>query len=394
MPEEGTAANIQRTKIVFLGLNLLTMIASNMTTPTLYLYAVELGASVAYVGMIASATSAIRLLSRIPMGLASDRFGRRPLIRIGAMGASLALLLLYLAKDPLYVLLGSVASALALTSIFTIGLTMASEIYSSKSTTGVSLFALTSSLAMVIAPGICSLLLLTFQIRETYLVGAIIGFGGVLCSIPLVASPGSRKSFDASGSLKSVFRDKGIQLAIVLEAFFSLAINAVFVFLPLYVFERFQLTSAEISFLFVLYSLAMMAVRLPLPRILRKVHERTVISFGYFAYALALLIVPFSNTIVHFSVVASVSGLAHGVIFPATALVVSRSSHKDLGLANSIYFGVGDVVSMFAPLAFVSLIGMFDYGPFYLTISAITFVGLAYALKKRREVFQSGRNSS
>jgi len=367
------------------------MIASNMTTPTLYLYAIELGASVAYVGMIASATSAIRLLSRIPMGLASDRFGRRPLIRIGAMGASLALLLLYLAKDPLYVLLGSVANALALTSIFTIGLTMASEIYSSKSTTGVSLFALTSSLAMVIAPGICSLLLLMFQIRETYLAGAIIGFGGVLCSIPLSTSPGSRKSFDASGSLKSVFRDKGIQLAIVLEAFFSLAINAVFVFLPIYVFERFQLTSSEISFLFVLYSLAMMAVRLPLPRILRKVHERTVISFGYFAYALALLIVPFSNTIVHFSVIASVSGLAHGVIFPATALVVSRSSHKDLGLANSIYLGVGDVVSMLAPLAFVSLIGMFDYGPFYWTISAITFVGLAYALKKRREVFQLGR---
>jgi MFS family permease len=119
-----------------------------------------------------------------------------------------------------------------------------------------------------------------------------------------------------------------------------------------------------------------------------------VISFGYFAYALALLIVPFSNTIVHFSVVASVSGLAHGVIFPATALIVSRSSHNDLGLANSIYFGVGDVVSMFAPLAFVSLVDMFDYGPFYLTISAITFVGLAYALKKRREVFQSRKNLS
>jgi MFS family permease len=384
--EEKTGSAGQKNRVVFLALSLLTMIAANISTPTLYLYAIELGASVAFVGIIASATSAARLVSRIPMGLASDRFGRRSLIRIGALGTAGSLLWLYLAREPPHVLLGSVANALGLTSIFTIGLTMASEIYASKKTTGVSLFALVSSLAMVVAPGICSLLLLVLRIRDTYLIGGAIGFGGILCSIPLVASPNSSASFNASGSLRSVLKDERIRLAIVLEAFFSLAINAIFVFLPVYLSERFQLTSAEISFLFTLYSTAMMAVRLPLPKILRKIRETTVISLGYLSYALALLIVSFSNTMTHFSAIVSLSGIAHGVIFPATAVVVSRSRRQDLGLANSIYLGAGDVVSMLAPLVFVSLIGMLGYSSFYVVISGITFIAVLYALGKRKTV--------
>jgi len=384
LPERGAAATDQRSMLTLIGLTLFAMVASNMLAPTLYLYAIELGASLALVGLIASSASAARLLSRIPMGLLSDRFGRRPLVRLGTIGVAGSLLLLYSAHTPSHILVAYVINTLASMSIFTIGLTMASEIYSSQKATGVSLFALSSSLAMFIAPGICSFLLLLFRIRETYLIASLIGLGGVLGSIHVAASPGSRTSLNIRKSLRNVFRDENIRFAAILETFFSLAFNSIFVFFPLYLSERFQLTSAEVSFLITMYSLAMMSIRLLLPRLFRRIDEKTMIGLGFLEYALALMALPLGNTLVHFSVLIFAAGMAHGIIFPSMALVVSKSSGFDLALANSVYLGVGDLVTMVALPIVASFIEIFGYGSVYSATSIGMLMGLAYVVIKRR----------
>lgn len=374
----------QRPMLTLVALSLFAMVGGNMLTPTLYLYAIELGASLALIGLIASSASAARFISRIPMGLLSDRFGRRPLIRLGTLGVVCSLLLLYLAHTPFEILVAYVISTLAFTSIFTIGLTMASEINSSRRATGVSLFALSSSSAMFIAPGICSLLLLTMRIRETYLVALLIALGGVLCSTQVAASPGLRRSLDIKGSLSSVLKDENVRFVAILEAFFALGFNSIFIFLPLYLSRGFQLTSAEVSFLVATYSLAMMAIRIPLPRILHRIDEVSMIGLGLLEYATALMAIPFGYTLIHFSILLFAAGMAHGIIFPSMALIVSRSSGLDLGLANSVYLGVGDVVTIVAPPIAVSFVEVFGYNPLYWTVSIGMLLGAAYVMVKRR----------
>ena len=383
MPEKEVARSNPRSMFTLVGLALFAMVASNMITPTLYLYAAELGASLAFIGLIASAASAARLFSRIPMGLLSDRFGRRPLIRLGTIGVVGSLLMLYLALAPPQVLVAYAINTLAFMTIFTIGLTMASEIYSSHKVTGVSLFALSSSVAMFIAPGICSLLLLQFQIRETYLVASLIGLGGVLCSARTSAAPRSRTSMNIRRSLKNVLKDENVRFSAILEMFFSLGVNSIFIFLPLYLSDAFQFTSAEISLLFAVYSLAMVSIRIPLPRILRRLDERSMIGLGFFEYAAALMALPFSSSLVHFSMLLFASGMAHGIIFPSMALVVSRSGSLDLGLANSVYLGIGDLITIVAPPIVASFVQMLGYGPVYLATSIAMLIGLAYAAVKR-----------
>jgi len=353
-----------------------------MITPTPYLYAAELGASLAFIGLIASAASAARLLSRIPMGLLSDRFGRRPLIRLGTLGVVGSLPVLYLALVPYQVLIAYVVNTLAFLSIFTIGLTLASEIYSSRKATGVSLFALSSSLAMFIAPGICGFLLLRFHIRETYLFASLIGLGGILCSMRVAASPGSRASLNIRVSLRNVLKDDNIRFAAVLETFFALGFNSIFIFLPLYLSERFRLTSAEISFLVAIYSLAMVSIRFPLPRLLQRVEEKGMTALAFFEYAVAPMAMPFGSSLVHFSVLLFAAGMAHGMIFPSMALVVSRSSHLDLALANSAYLGVGDMVTVVAPPVIVLFIQASGYSSIYPAASIGMLIGVAYAVMR------------
>ncbi len=384
MPEREVAPSYQRSMFTLVGLALFAMVAANMITPTLYLYAAELGASLAFIGLIASAASAVRLFSRIPMGLLSDRFGRRLLIGLGAFGVVGSLLMLYLALTPAQILVAYAIDTLAFMAVFTIGLTMASEIYSSHKATGVSLFALSSSLAMFIAPGICGFLLLQYQIRETYLVASLIGLGGVLCSTRIVTSPRLSTSLNIRRSLKNVLKNENVRFSATLEMFFSLGVNSIFIFLPLYLSEGFRLTSAEISFLFAIYSLAMVSTRLPLPKLLRRFDEKSMIGLGFLEYAIALMALPFGNSLVHFSLLLFASGMAHGIIFPSMALVVSRSGSFDLALANSVYLGVGDVITIVAPPIIASFVQAFGYGPVYLATSIAMLIGLAYAIMKRR----------
>jgi len=77
------------------------------------------------------------------------------------------------------------------------------------------------------------------------------------------------------------------------------------------------------------------------------------------------------------------SGMAHGIIFPSMALVVSRSGSLDLGLANSVYLGIGDLITIVAPPIVASFVQMLGYGPVYLATSIAMLIGLAYAAVKR-----------
>jgi len=386
LPENEAQSNSQGSIAALVGLVLFAMIAGNMITPTLYLYALELGASLGFIGLIASAASAARFLSRIPMGLLSDRFGRRPLICLGALGIVGSLLMLYLAPAPSQVLVAYVINTLAFMAVFTIGLTMASEINPSRRATGVSFFALSSSLAMFIAPGICSLLLLQLRIRETYLYASLIGLGGVLFSIRLASSPRSRSSLSIRRSLLSVFRDRNVRLAASLEGFFSLGYNSIMTFLPVYLSERFRFQSAEISFLVAIYSLAMVLIRLPLPMLLRRVDERTMTAVAFLEYALALMATPLGDSLVHFSVLLFAAGMAHGIIFPCMALVISKSSHLNLALANSVYLGVGDVVTIAAPPVLVLVIEALGYSPVYVVAAIGMMFGAVVAVSSERRL--------
>jgi len=109
-----------------------------------------------------------------------------------------------------------------------------------------------------------------------------------------------------------------------------------------------------------------------------------MIGLGFLEYAVALMTLPFGNSLVHFSALLFASGMAHGIIFPSMALVVSRSGSLDLALANSVYLGVGDLVTIIAPPIIASFVQVFGYGPIYLATSIAMLIGLTYAAIKRK----------
>lgn len=383
MSSRKNVAASRKPLFVLLALTMFNTLATNMPTPTLYLYAMELGASLSYVAIIASTATAAMLIQKFPVGLFSDRFGRRPLLRLGSLVTSIALLILYIADSPSLILLGAILNKISSDLVFTVGLTMVSEISENK-TSDISLFALITNVAFFLGPALSAVLLLVVGIRETYLVGSLIEIGAVLCSIPLISRPSSRRTLNVKRSLRNVFGNENVRFAMTSRIFLALALTSVLVFLPLYLANRYQFTPAQISFLLSLYALATTFSVAPVTRMLRTMTEEIVAGLGLMIYALTLLGMSYGNNLVQFSILTFLAGLAHGITYPCLAMIVSRADRLDLGLANAAYLAVNDMVSIVTPLGFVLLIQALGYGSLYVVSSIVVFIGLLHALTKGR----------
>lgn len=346
-----------------------SLFATNTPTPTISLFAVELGASVIQVGLVASIGAMVRLASRMPIGLLSDRFGRRPLIRLGAVCAVSSLFMLYASASLPQVMGSLVFTALGFTAVFTVGMTMAAEIHRTPSGAGITIFALASSLAMFVAPMVSSALLVESPIRMTYLVGGIVGTMGVAFSALLPRTRSVRSSLQIGKSLGGVFRNKRVQLVCVLQVAFTLSFTSIFTYFPLLASEEIGLPPSQIALLVSMYSLGMLSIRIPLPRIYEVLDERKLMTIAFLDYTLVMFVMPYTKSPVVLAGLIGVAGLAHGIVFPSMALHVSLSADRqDLGLANAMYGGVGDVIGVVTPVAMSSIIELMGYGALYQTV--------------------------
>jgi MFS family permease len=366
-------------KIAFLFLaSFIVLLAFNMQSPTLSLFAVESGASLIQIGLIVSTGFIVRFLSRVPIGLLSDRFGRKSLFSFGAICVFASFLVLYLSSSPFDIMASQVLYAIAFTTLYSMGMTIAAEMYSTPSGTGVSAFAFASSIAGLSAPLLCSALLLRMPIRTTYFIAVIIGTLGVASCLLLPKGHNVRKSFEIRQSLQSVFKNKGVQLVSSVQIFTTLSVDiAIGIYFPLRGSQEIGLSPSLIALLLSIFNLGMTLIRIPLPKILEKTSANRILMMALAAYAITMLAIPLVRESLLLAIFIGIAGLAHGVIWPAASLHLSHSvDSQDLGLANAIYGGTGDLVGVIAPVALSPVIELMGYSAVYYAAFLFDLAGL------------------
>ncbi|MFH0848198.1 MAG: MFS transporter [archaeon] len=373
---DGNVSTKRIIALVFLA-SFLILLSSDVQIPTASLFSAEAGASLLQVGLIASVGSVVRLVFRMPIGLLSDRYGRRPLILFSAICTTSSLFLLYASASPLQIMGSMAVNALGTTITFTIGMTMAAEVYPKRAETGISVFAFASSLASFLAPILCSVLLVRMPIRVTYLVGGLIGITGIVSSVLLPKKRGVRSSFDISKSLGSIFRNKAVQLVSFLQIPFAISWTTIFTYFPLQASTEMGLLSSEIALLLSMFSLGMMVIRIPLPRLFGRVSETKLITLAFLDYALVMFTIPLVKESAVLAILIGAAGMAHGIMFPAMTLHISSNAERmDLGLANAVYGGSGDAVGIVAPIALSAVITLWGYIMFYYVVFSLNLIAL------------------
>ncbi len=363
------------------------MTNSNMTWAILVLFAIELEASVLEIGLIAAAGAYISVVSRLLFGTFSDRFGRRPIMMFGLLAGLLSSLLCAIASTPYLLAIASLLEGLKWSSYFSTGLALVADIApDSNRAQAVAEYTLVSAVGMLVGPGLTTFLLFFIRIREIFYLESGIALAILLAAYFLVRDPSSRRVSRERMhlSLRQVIKNKEVRIASILTFFFFFVEPSVFTYGSVYGVKVLHLSDAEITALGTLRALVMIVVRYFISQIESRI-GRTRILMATFALVVVFIpLIGFTTSYLQLALIVASFGIAHGAIFPVTAMMVSAATTPaERGLANAFYLTLGDLSSAISPTVLGYMADVMGIRSVFLAMAVPAALGLAVTFKAK-----------
>lgn len=345
-PVESARRSTRRTAAIAYAIVFVAFVDTFAMLPTVGPYASALGAGALGVGIAVGAYSASNLVFNVVGGVMLDRVGRRRLLLVGllAAGASMGGYALASGTTSFVVarLVHGAAGGVLLPAVFTVIGDMAPS--GSRGRTMGRAGAMIGA-AAVVAPGLAGALRQTAGFDAVFAVVAVcMAVGGLLVLGVPETRPGARAG-RRQGSWSGLLRRPQLQAGFAGTFGFTFSIGTLAAFLPLHV-EDLGLDAGVSGGLFT--GFAIVAAAVMLSRLARTVDERGVVIpvvAGLVVIAVALGVLGTAPPIVPTILASLVFGLGYGLVFPATAGIVSAASEDDergraYGLYN-IFFSLG-----------------------------------------------------
>ena len=228
------------------------------------LYALEMGASPAVIGLVPAAHSLPGLLLALPGGKVVDRLGPRRVALSATLCRVAAVLCYLLVPSPIWITIPSFLSgALGTFAVVSLHTYIGSLAVGTKRTQQISRFAVFTSAGELLAPALAGILLDLFGFQVAFICAAATSFFTSACVffLPGVSHQQERRSGEpaAARGFRGILRHEGIQVA--LWGIWSIASIQGFLrgFLPVLLRQSFPAT--QIGFLFLAASGASVAGR-------------------------------------------------------------------------------------------------------------------------------------
>lgn len=149
----------------------------NMLSTTLSIYAngAPFFSSPAQVGTIFSTLAMVALLLRIPLGILSDRVGRKPVFFMSLVANLVSFLIFYTATDTFTLLIASAVKGIESSIFVPTMLAVISDLFSGQRKQKVlGFYTLSSAVGIFLGPFIINLLLTVTDLRNTFFVALMI----------------------------------------------------------------------------------------------------------------------------------------------------------------------------------------------------------------------------
>lgn len=377
-------------------------LGSHMRLPVVPLYARSLGADTVQVGLINSAFLFMAGLLSLPLGILSDRVGRKLLAAIGLLILSFTSFLLYFSRTPaqlvwIYVLFG--------VGLASFGPTMMSLVADISPPThlGRSYGWYTTSLysSMTLGPAIGGFIAQEFGFRDVFLTSAILiiaVFGLLVLLLPrsqiLLASKRDQKKVPTKAT--ELFHNRpllGCWLATLGGCF---GLGMFITFLPLHAQNQ-GLNVGQIGLVFFAQGLSNAVSRIPFGHLSDKIRNRkSLVVWGFIGVAASMGGFGFSHGIASFMLSAVAFGASMGLAFTSVgALIAEAVPPSARGLAmggynTCIYFGM--MLSSAAMGPVIRAIG-FASGFFITGLTNFFLIGFFYVLMRDFSPYSSEQTS-
>lgn len=358
-------------------------------------YQTDLGTA----GFAASVFILGALLARFVSPLLIAKFGRKPLLVVGA--AAMALL------SAAYLLDSGVAGLFALRFLHGFFYGMAQTTVTSITTEsvpdehkgeGIGYYMLSVTVGSAVGPFLGTFLMQNAGFPVLFLVCVGVAGAGTVAAIALHdAKARARSSTGEEGEIKAAEKKSGrkVSLGSFLEAsvfpissiagLVFLAYGSVLTYLNAYA-SQLDLAAAA-SFFFVFYAATMFVSRPFTGRWFDSHGDRAVMALGFVAMVAGLAVLSQAKSEVPLFAAACLMGFGVGSIQPSgLTLAVQRAPEGRFDVANSTYFIFLDAAVGLCPLIFGWTIPALGYGGLFLTLAVVVALAAAayFAMRARR----------
>lgn len=322
--------------------------------PVFPLRAREIGASLLLIGSLAAFNGATQVAASVPIGMISDRYGRRRLIAFGALCFAVAALLLALAPAPLWLLLAQVLLGLGIVSVFAMGAAMVGD-YAAPAERGLAMGLLTTSMGLGFAAGplLGGILAERFGVGQSLLVMALLSLVAAGFAWGTLVDAGVSRGVRAANplaNLRVLTTDRLLLLAAVANFLISPVFNGVVVnFVPLQA-GALGFSAMMIGSLFALRALASSFTRLPTGAISTPRWSYVVMLFALGLAGVAVLGIASVTDYAGLSLALIAEGISYGVFLTAgQAFVTQYAAPQVRGAALGAYNMAGGISIALSP---------------------------------------------
>ena len=332
-------------------------IVAGIIIPTFSLFARDIGISLAILGAVNTLGGATQLVTSIPLGVLSDRFGRKRVVIGGLLAFAGTTAALTVATGLPLIILGRVLQGIATVACFQIGAAYLGDVTEpGKRAVAFGWYTTAMGLGFTVGPLVGGVIADAFGARTSYGVAAGISVFGALVAQGMLVDPVRSAPNVAPPRW---YRQIGLLLRrhdLTLVALGNLLVSftfagAVSTFFPLYA-KNVDITQATIGTMFAVRAFVSAAGRIPNSIVTRAVGDQPVLLGALALQTVVMFAIATTSSVVWLTVLLAVEGLAFGAYLVAgQTWVADRTEVENRGAAMGLYSATGSIGGIAAPLA-------------------------------------------
>jgi len=310
--------------------------------PLIAPYAKSLGASVALVGLIVGAYSAVNLLGNLGAGYWMDRVGRRTPLVAGLAIVGGALALYPFTTDPVALLALRVVHGLGAGLTSPASLAYIGDTASPKTRgRAMALYGVAIGLTVLIGPPLAGAIRDRFGYASVFAMLSALMFLVVVPAYTVIGESLAQTTARANANPLRLLRNRRLGLAYSSAFCLMFSLGGLIVFLPL-TGQELGLTSSRVGMLFASFALAAIIIQvLPFGRMSDRWGRERAMMLGLALIAIGLFLLAAMRQWETLLVAMFVYGVGFGFLFPAmTALIADETAPQTRGTASGIFTAV------------------------------------------------------
>ncbi len=334
----------------------------------------DLGASEAEIGVIFGIAAVAALAIRPSVGVALDRYGRKPVIHIGNV-INTGGILLYLTVSAIgpWVYAIRIVHGIGLAILFSAFFTYGADVVpQSRRTQGFAVFGVSGLLPIAVAGVVGDFVLNVAGFSQLFLTAASCAGLALFLALPLrERKPELAEGRERSGFI-SVIRTHSLVPVWVMAAGFAFVLTAYFTFLRTFVDET---GIGSVGLFFAVYGAAAVFLRVFLGWLPDRVGPKRVFYPSMVCLAGGFVFLSIATGNFHVAVAGLLCGVGHGFGFPIlSGIIVDRAPDEDRGSAITFFTALFDLgVLVGGPILGVIITGL-GYSAMF-NFSALFIVG-------------------